>query len=45
MWILLLLTLYLVLGLPFVGWLARRLARAHDRHGFASTNPAPEVGT
>jgi hypothetical protein len=30
---LLLLALYLVFGLPFVGWLARRLGRAHDDHG------------
>lgn len=43
MWILLLLALYLVLGLPFVGWLARRLGRAHDRHSLVSTAPAPEV--
>lgn len=42
MWISLLLALYLVLGLPFVGWLARRLGRAHDKH-FVSTAAAAEV--
>jgi hypothetical protein len=36
MWILLLLGAYLVLGLPFVGWLAQRLGRAHDRHNRVS---------
>ena len=37
MWILLSFIAYLVLGLPFVGWLARRLGQAHDRHCFVTT--------
>lgn len=43
--ILLLLTCYLSLGLPFVGWLARRLGRAHDAHYSGSNDPAREAMT
>jgi hypothetical protein len=40
MTILLLLTCYFGLGLPFVGWLARRLGRAHDTHHSGSIDAA-----
>ena len=43
MWILMSLAAYLVLGLPFVGWLAQRLGRAHDRHNGVSTDRVLEA--